>query len=668
MDEFRIHGKLVMDAEVSNQPLALPAPEGFQNAENFQSFAEAQINSTDSLKDNTAIMKEFGNIMPEIIKNLRAMNDIVSRTNQNLPAVSHVRNQTGQKSNLIDEYNRQNFMQLVNTGSNAVQSVANGNVGGAVISGVNGVTNTTNTLAKMANAGDMATLAKGLIAGGVITAVAGAVLKGGDTLANKYIEEMPTLFGTGRAFGDMSDYGALSNYHALNQYNRGTGLDIETFQGLAQALRKQGVGNGLGSDALPMVGNIAETIGRWAYATGGDASQFANLAGLMSRYGGSTNVADDFNRIVSAGYASGLEDTQIPEFLSGIQKVMEDGIAKGFSRSATEVADTLLMFSKMSGNNAFWQGEQGAKLLNQANSGIANATNLAKTEDILVYQAFSNAYNNEELIKAGIGKRNGTYINGADYSNMMQLIEGGITGDNWNQIRNVINNSYGSEDEKIEALRSMTGLNYTGAARLWGLGNTTDDTTLKNVLTSPENKNDQTRYQEAVNAIQDAVVRIGSKAADIKIEGMEVVSKGVTALANHFVPTGDGVIAVVSDNPTEEEKFEKNVGDNDLFGYSAAGGWDVTPIGRKNTDAINAYLSNGEYGDYIQSIAGNNKDDFMKAVLFSKNKNADFVRKQIEFETSDGTSYKEERETTKELLQKLYDLFAKGEITIRDTK
>ena len=204
---------------------------------------------------------------------------------------------------------------------------------------------------------------------------------------------------------------------------------------------------------------------------------------------------------------------------------------------------------------------------------------------------------------------------------MMQLIEGGITGDNWNQIRNAIDSSYGSEDEKIEALRSMTGLNYTGAARLWGLGNTTSDTALKNVLTAPENKNDQTRYQEAVNDIKDAVVRIGSKAADLKIEGMEVVSKGVSALANHFVPTGDGVNAVVSDNPTEEEKWEKNVDDDVLHGYSAANSWIVNPISAKNTDAINAYLGNGEYGSYIKGLAGEDADDFMKAILFSKNKN-----------------------------------------------
>lgn len=58
----------------------------------------------------------------------------------------------------------------------------------------------------------------------------------------------------------------------------------------------------------------------------------------------------------------------------------------------------------------------------------------------------------------------------------------------------------------------------------------------------------------------------------------------------------------------------------------------------------------------------------MNAILYSKNKAASEVRDCVDWETDDGTAYKEERAQTKELLQKSYDLFAKGEIVIRDTK
>ncbi len=535
---FNIHGSIICDVKMGDQTLVGEMQDGVGSYDNVNSLKDATADTVENLKENAALQKEFGDMLPEMIKNFRYLSQTAATLGQSLPAIKRTLTTEERKREQLGDYSRQGLVQLANTGSSAVQAISNGSVSGVILNGVNGLSNTANNLSKMANVEDMAGLAKGLVAGGAIAAVAGAVIKGGDALATKYIEEMPTIYGSGRAFGSLSDEDSMLAYKRLNKYNKGTGLDIDTFQGLAQSLRKQGVGNGLNFDEqLTLAGNIAQTTSRWAYATGGDASQYASLAGLMSRYGGSKNVADDFNKIVTSGYASGLNDTQIPEFLSGIQKVMEDGISKGFTRSATEVADTLLMFSKMSGNNAFWQGEQGAKLLNQTNSGIANATNLSKTEDILVYQAFSRAYNNEAAIKAGINKRSGSYIQGAEYSNMMQLIEGGITGENWNSIYDIINSSYGSEDEKIEALRSMTGLNYTGAARLWGLGRTSDNTTLNNVLESPENKNKETRYQDAVNEIKEAVVKFGEGAAGVKIAGMEVVSRDVTRIANWL--TGD---------------------------------------------------------------------------------------------------------------------------------
>lgn len=530
-----------MDAEVSNQPLALPAPEGFQSAENFQSFAEAQINSTDSLKDNTAIMKEFGDIMPEIIKNLRAMNDIVGRTNQNLPAVHKPLTSDEQKQKLQDAYLRQNLLGFFNNGSNLVQSYANGNVSGMMLSGVNAITNTTSNLSKMAENADMTNLAKGLVAGGVVAAAVGAVIKGGDALASKFIEAMPTIYGTGRAFGSMDDTDSMIAYQRLNRYNRGTNLDIDTFQGIAQSLRKMGVGNGLTLDEqYSLVGNIAQTTGKWAYRTGGDASQYANLAGLMSRYGGSKDVANDFNYLVNAGKASGLNDTQIPEFLSAIQKVMEDGIAKGFSRSATEVASTMLMFSKMSGNNAFWQGEQGAKIINQANAGLANATALSKTSDIIAYRAIARAYegmgaNGKSKAENALGD---LYLSDGGYVNNMMLLEQGLNADNFSSIMGAIGETSTSTEGQIERLRQMFGVNYTGASRLLALDPSKFSSKdalqaeINKIQNDPENQNKETRYQQAMNDIKEAVINIGDNMAELKIAGMELVSGNVQKIAD----------------------------------------------------------------------------------------------------------------------------------------
>ena len=251
MQEFNIVGKTTVTAEVKaqvdNSPLALPPPQGMGTVDDFQLFTEAQNDSTDSLKQNTALMKEFGDIMPDIIKQLRAMNDTVARTNQNLPALGSVRSSNEQRLQKVEDNAKQNLLSLVNNGSNLVQSYANGNVTGMALTGVNTIANTSNNLSRMAEAADMEGLAKGLIGAGVVAAIAGAVIKGGDALANKFIEEMPVVYGSGRAFGSMNDTESLMAYNRINEFNTGTGLDIGSFQAVSQALRKQGVGNNLGT-------------------------------------------------------------------------------------------------------------------------------------------------------------------------------------------------------------------------------------------------------------------------------------------------------------------------------------------------------------------------------------------------------------------------------------
>lgn len=542
METFNIQGKTTVTAEIKTQiddsPLALPPPEGFQNVDNFQSVIEAQNDSSNSLKNNTALMKEFGDTMPEIIKNLRAMNDIVNRTNQNLPALGKIKTSDELKQKRQEGYLRENILGVFNNGSNLVQSYANGNVSGMMLSGVNAISNTTNNLSKMAENADMVNLAKGLVAGGVVAAAVGAVIKGGDALATKFIEAMPTIYGTGRAFGSMDDTDSMIAFQKLNQYNRGTNLDIDTFQGIAQSLRTKGIGNNLENpdEQLALVGNIAQTTSKWAYKTGGDASQYANLAGLMGRYGGSSDIANDFNYLINAGKASGLNDTQIPEFLSSIQKVMEDGIAKGFSRSATDVANTMVMFSKMSGNNAFWQGEQGAKILNQANNGLSSATSLSKTSDIIAYRAIARAYDNEEAKQKALG--NDLYLKNGGYVNNMMLLEQGLNADNFSSIMGAIGETTDSTEGRIERIRQMFGVNYTGASRLLSLDPSKFNTKealqaeIEKIQKDPDSQNKETRYQQSVNDIKAAVINIGESMAEVKIAGMELVSSNVQKIAD----------------------------------------------------------------------------------------------------------------------------------------
>lgn len=552
----------IAQATTDKRPLA----EEDDKYQRLQAFSEITEQSTEAIKNNSEIWKEFGDTMPEMIKNFRYMNELVANVNRNLPTVGRHITSEDRKKEQIDNYKRQNFMGLVNTGSNVVQSLASGNVFGAGTSIAGGAANALNNVSAMAKIEELTGLSKSmLLAGGAITAGV-AVFKGGKALADAYQKEMPTIFGTGKAFGETDNDRALGLYRLVNEKNIGTGLDTDEFNSLVQSLRKQGVGNNYRSvvNQANEAASIAQTTARLAYATGGDANQYAQLAGLMSRYGGSKDVASDLNYLVSAGKASGLNDSQIPEFLSGIQKVMEDGIAKGFTRSSTEVADTLLMFSKMSGNSAFWQGEQGARVLNQANAGIANATALNKTEDIIVYQAFSKVYDDAKMRKElGTKENNGTYVEDSRYGNMMQMIEGGLNADNFGTLMEYVKGAYPDKDAQWEAIRNMTGLNYRGAARIMNLDytkfNNTEDLQkeIEKITKDLDNQNNETKWKESLNSMNETMATIGSKVFSLEASGLRGIANNVKKLADHFVKTPVSA-PVISDNNVHRKAQEKN--------------------------------------------------------------------------------------------------------------
>jgi hypothetical protein len=208
---------------------------------------------------------------------------------------------------------------------------------------------------------------------------------------------------------------------------------------------------------------------------------------------------------------------------------MEDGIAKGFNRSATEVASTMLMFSKMSNNNPFWQGEQGARIINQANNGLTSATGLSKTSDIIAYRAIARAYKGKEESSLG-----DLYLNDGDYVNNMMLMEKGLTPENFGSIMDAIGETAPNTAGKIERIRQMFGLNYTGATRLMKLNrnnfNSDEDfqKELDKIKNDPEMQNNETRNQAAMNEIKAAVVNVGEGLANMKIEGMDKIASGVS--------------------------------------------------------------------------------------------------------------------------------------------
>ena len=100
-----------------------------------------------------------------------------------------------------------------------------------------------------------------------------------------------------------------------------------------------------------------------------------------------------------------------------------------------------------------------------------------------------------------------------------------------------------------------------------------------------------------------------------------------------------------------------------MFGYSLDSGavWNLKKgIGRNNKKKIDEYIRRDEYGDYIKDTLFKGDEDaanqFINVLLKSKMAEAQNVRGKVEWETSDTTVFKEERDQTRELIKALYDV------------
>ncbi|MCL1993483.1 MAG: hypothetical protein FWG66_11120, partial [Spirochaetes bacterium] len=214
---------------------------------------------------------------------------------------------------------------------------------------------------------------------------------------------------------------------------------------LGQALR-EGLGGGLAQA-------VTEQVFKHQRATGADRGALAGIATMSARFG----AGDALGAGWAGLNASGMESGQYSEFLRGMQRVMEDGISRGFVRSSEEVAKNLTMLAAMSGNSPLWQGEHGARRLSDMNAGLANATGLGSTSDIVAFRA----------AKYLAGE-------GASYLDAMEILEGGVTGDFLNKFMRLTREIEGGDEAAIvERLRQTFGFNYTQARQFnsgWNSG------------------------------------------------------------------------------------------------------------------------------------------------------------------------------------------------------
>jgi alkylhydroperoxidase/carboxymuconolactone decarboxylase family protein YurZ len=230
---------------------------------------------------------------------------------------------------------------------------------------------------------------------------------------------------------------------------------------------KQAAQQGLSGEETRAVLNQSFDIER---RTGADRETILGISTMAARYGAGDALGTGWQGL----QASGMKPGQYNEYLRAMQRVMEDGISKGFIRSSEQVAQNLTMLSQMTDNNALWQGENGAQRLMEMNSGLERATALASSSDILAYRGAQQVVKDmsDDDWKKMVGDANGDNMadikRSGSYIDAMILMEKGLNTDTFSEIMRLNNSAEGGDRSAVvERMKQQFGLNYFNSAMLY---------------------------------------------------------------------------------------------------------------------------------------------------------------------------------------------------------
>lgn len=394
---------------------------------------------------------------------------------------------------------------------------------------------------------------KGLTAAVSATAAASAVAI--SKLASRYEKDLPYTTQILSSFGTNITADAAANQtladrmrSALVGYNRNTGLANNDFLDYASTLSRFGIGAGQEIKA----GEMTQKAANLALLTNGDIGQNLDFMGLIERFGG--NGIETINQVYNAAKLQGLDKNQFPEFLSNLQRVIEDGISKGYIKSTKEVATDLAIFSTLGQGNVFFEGEYGAKTYAQMSSGLANSTNLNSTSSFLVFRAAQDTIDAIGIADALNTSNKGGSLNsikdvGASWLNTMAYIESGpLNSDFLKNLSSQVNSTYGNDTaSKVLTYKEAFGLNYQGAIRVFNLLEELSSAEsagqiekikaqMEEVTSIPEFKNSETSLADAVSKLDDTIHGISKSAFDIKSAALDTIADSVDAIENWLLP------------------------------------------------------------------------------------------------------------------------------------
>lgn len=402
---------------------------------------------------------------------------------------------------------------------------------------------------------------------GVAAALLGA---GANALAGQYENALPGIDTLLTSFGGAGVNGAGAMVNAgkglalrgtAANMSKGTGLDTDTFISYMSNLASYGVTD------VNRAGSLTNAASGWSRYTGADMGQVLGFMGFAERYGADGREAT--MSAYNAARASGLEKGQFSEFLSGVQRVMEDGISKGFIRSSKEVAESLTNLSLLGGGNKVFQGEAGARMYMNMASGMAGNTALGSTANILMYRTMSDMLGeNDSNAKSLLGE--GNYLAGGSIFNELALMEKGDVGnlDFLAKLRSNVAGAYGADrDQIIATYKEQFGLNNQGAIQFYNaltdknLSDVAVSAKLKEIQEDPTMKSDATRLQDTLTELNKAIVEMGKPVFDVKLAGLEALESGVNKIYDWLVGDSyksmvDSVLGEVFDR---REGAEKNI-------------------------------------------------------------------------------------------------------------
>jgi hypothetical protein len=229
---------------------------------------------------------------------------------------------------------------------------------------------------------------------------------------------------------------------------------------------KQAAQQGLGGDEARAV---VEQSFDYERRTGADRGTLLGISSMSARYGAGDALGGGW----AGMQASGMKPGQYSEYLRAMQRVMEDGISKGFSKSAKEIAGDLTFIQGLSGGSELWKGEQGQQRLSQMSAGLEAATGLASSSDILAYRGARNVLDNDtdgkiwNQIANLDGKEGADIKRSGSYIDAMILMERGLNADTFSEIMKLNRNAEGGDRSAvIERMKQQFGLSYTNSAML----------------------------------------------------------------------------------------------------------------------------------------------------------------------------------------------------------